>query len=223
MKLTLFNGFVLRQADLQVRVPLNCQRLIALITLRTSLTREQASGTLWPDIPAGRACARLRTALWRLRGTGRDILRSDKGQLSLDEGIEVDLRDWLAVALQVIDRPECVVTVGWAALRPCGDLLPGWYDDWVLLERERVRQLQLHVLETAADQFLRAGRYAAALELALGAMHMEPTRESAHRLVVRIHLAEGNRGEARRQFDRCHDLLIRELGVRPSEELRALL
>jgi two-component SAPR family response regulator len=66
-------------------------------------------------------------------------------------------------------------------LRACGDLLPGWYDDWAMLERERVRQLQLHLFETAADELLRAGRHAVALELAIGALHMEPARQSAHR------------------------------------------
>jgi DNA-binding SARP family transcriptional activator len=108
-------------------------------------------------------------------------------------------------------------------LRPGGDLLPGWYDDWVLLERERIRQLQLHVLELATHELLRSGRYAAALDLALTALQMEQTRESAHRLVIRVHLAEGNAGEAWRQYERCRDVLARELGVAPSEQLRAML
>src|SRR2546430_909151 len=139
MQLSLFNGFVLRQAGQNLAVPLNSQRLIALVTLRTRLTRDQARGMLWPDVPEHRACARLRTALWRLRRTGRDVVRSDKDQL-MHDGVDVDLKQWLAVALQVIDRPDAVSAVGWASLRPCGDLLPGWYDEWVLLERERVRQ-----------------------------------------------------------------------------------
>jgi DNA-binding SARP family transcriptional activator len=223
MQLNLFNGFVLRHGGQNVAMPLNSQRLIALVTLRTRLTRDEARGILWPEVPESRACARLRTALWRLRGARRDVLRSDQDQLLLDEGVDVDLKRWLAVALMVIDRPDSVNAVGWVPLRPCGDLLPGWYDDWVLLERERVRQLQLHVLETAADQLLLAGRPAAALELALGALHMEQTRESAHRLVVRIHLAEGNRGEARRQFERCRSVLAREIGVGPSAEFRSML
>jgi DNA-binding SARP family transcriptional activator len=65
--------------------------------------------------------------------------------------------------------------------------------------------------------------YGAALEFALGVLRMEQTRESAHRLVIRVHLAEGNVGEARRQFERCECVLENELGIRPSGELRALL
>jgi DNA-binding SARP family transcriptional activator len=222
-RLRLFAGFVLHQRDCQVPLPPHVQRLIALIALRTTLTREQASGTLWPDVAQHRAGARLRTALWRMHRRGIDAVEIHGGQLFLAEHVSVDVRCWTALALRVLDRPESVDTLDLALLRPGGDLLPGWYDDWVLMERERIRQLQLHMLETAGEQLLACGRHAAALEVALGAVQMEPARESAHRLVIRIHLAEGNTGEAWRQFERCHEVLARELGVGPSELLRSLL
>jgi DNA-binding SARP family transcriptional activator len=198
------------------------QRLLALVSLRATVTREQAGGILWPDVPDCRAAARLRTALWRLHRAGDGVIHSADGQLLLAPHVDVDVTSWTGLALRVIDRPEWVSTLDLAALRPGGDLLPGWYDDWVLLERERLRQLQLHVLELSTEQLLRAGRHAAALDLALAALQMEQTRESAHRLVIRIHLAEGNAGEAWRQYERCRDVLVRDVGVAPSEQLRAL-
>jgi DNA-binding SARP family transcriptional activator len=73
-----------------VTLPLNSQRLIALVTLRTTLTREQASGMLWPESPRYRAGARLWTTLWRLHAMGRDILCGHDGQLFLDDGVDVD-------------------------------------------------------------------------------------------------------------------------------------
>jgi DNA-binding SARP family transcriptional activator len=79
------------------------------------------------------------------------------------------------------------------------------------------------VQEAAAEQLLQRGLHAAALEAALGALRMEQSRESAHRLVIRVHLAEGNVGEAWRQFRRCEYILGKELGIRPSGRLRALL
>jgi DNA-binding SARP family transcriptional activator len=223
MWLGLFDGFVLREGDCNVALPLQVQRLIALVALRTTLRREEASGTLWPEIPDLRAGARLRTTLWRLHRSGRDVLDTANGQLFLAESVDVDLKNWMVLALRVIDAPNSVAAHDLGSLRLCGELLPGWYDDWVLLERERVRQLQLHVLEAAADQLLRLSRHAAALEFALRALQMEQTRESAHRLVIRVHLAEGNTGEAWRQFEHCRDLLGRELGVDPSDELCALM
>jgi DNA-binding SARP family transcriptional activator len=223
MRLHLLSGFRLCDDEGPMALPSSGQRLVALVALRNGVTREQASGILWPDTPQLRAGARLRTALWRLSQSGRRILCGAHGQLFLDTDLTVDMTEWLTLALCIIDRPESVATMRLAALHPGGELLPGWYDDWVLLERERVRQLQLHVLEAAAEHLLTIGHHAAALELALGAVRFEPTRESAHRLVIRVHLAEGNLGEARRQFRQCELTLMRHLGAQPSDQLRTMV
>jgi hypothetical protein len=58
-----------------------------------------------------------------------------------------------------------------------GELLPGWYDDWVMFERERLRQLQLHALETMAHRLAKEHRYADAVDVALAAVRLEPLRE----------------------------------------------
>ena len=223
MRLFLFDGFVLHEDDQHVTLPPQAQRLIAFVALRRTVRRDEVRCALWPDISDERASARLRTTLWRLRGPGRGVLMATNGQLSLAENIDVDVRNWTALALQVIDQPSTVAALDLSALRQCGDLLPGWYEDWVLLERERARQLQLHALEIVADQLIGLGRLAVALEFATRALQMEQLRESAHRLVIRVHLAEGNVCEARRQFERCRRTLHNELGVRPSDQLRDLI
>jgi DNA-binding SARP family transcriptional activator len=223
VRLSLFGGFALLRNAESVPLPQALQRLVAVVSLRATVTREQVSGILWPEVSDARAGARLRTALWRLHQAGDGVLRAADGRLSLAPHVDVDVRSWTGLALSILDRPAVVSMLDLSALRPGGDLLPGWYDDWVLLERERIRQLQLHVLELATHELLRSGRYAAALDLALTALQMEQTRESAHRLVIRVHLAEGNAGEAWRQYERCRDVLARELGVAPSEQLRAML
>jgi DNA-binding SARP family transcriptional activator len=103
------------------------------------------------------------------------------------------------------------------------ELLPGWYDDWVLLERERVRQQLLHALEALSQEHLRAGRCAQAVEAAMVAVSADSLRESAQRVLLAAHLAEGNRAEARRIFDDYCDLLRRELGVEPGAEITTLM
>jgi DNA-binding SARP family transcriptional activator len=223
MRLFLFDGFVLYEDEQHVTLPPQAQRLIAFVTLRRAVRRDEVCCALWPDISDDRASARLRTTLWRFRELGRGVLKTTNGQLSLAENIDVDVRNWTALAFQVIDRPSSVATLDLALLRQCGDLLPGWYDDWVLMERERARQLQLHVLEIIADQLIGLGRPAAALEFATRTLQMEQLRESAHRLVIRVHLAEGNVCEARRQFERCRRILDNELGIRPSGQLHDLI
>ena len=223
MRLCLFGALRLSRGSYEVLIPPSAQRLIALVALRTAPRRVEAAGILWPDIPDARANARLRTTLWRLGRSGLDVVCAANGQLFVHDDVAVDYRDWMAVALPIIDQPESVREADLGSLRLHGELLPGWYDDWILLERERVRQLQLHVQEATAEQLLRRGVHAAALEFALGALRMEQSRESAHRLVIRVHLAEGNVGEAWRQFRRCEYILGKELGIRPSGQLRALL
>src|SRR5262249_37005908 len=104
-----------------------------------------------------------------------------------------------------------------------GDLLPDWYDDWLRDEREELRQTRLHALESLARVLSQSGHHADAIQAALAAIRLEPLRESAHRTLIEIHLAEGNRSEARRQFQRCLRLLREELGVEPSDSMRLLL
>jgi DNA-binding SARP family transcriptional activator len=103
------------------------------------------------------------------------------------------------------------------------DLLPDWYDDWLVDEREGVRQLRLHALEVLTERLSTSGRHVEAIQAALAAVRLEPLRETAHAALIRAHLAEGNRSEALRQFSRCRDALAAELAVEPSESLRKLV
>ncbi|AUY53139.1 BTAD domain-containing putative transcriptional regulator [Streptomyces sp. CB01881] len=222
-ELRLFDGFELRSGSERLVLPLNSQRLIALLALRVSTTRGQAGGILWPEAPERQAGGRLRTTLWRVRSTGPAIVERRGGQLSLAAGVDVDVRTWLRSARRALDGQGPAGPLDARTVPLVGDLLPGWYEDWVLVERERLRQLQLHALEEVSAQLLGQGRHAAALEAALSVLHLDPIRESAHRAVIAVHLAEGNLGEARRQSEACRAILLRELGVGPSPLLRALL
>ncbi len=104
-------------------------------------------------------------------------------------------------------------------LAAMGELLPGWYDDWVLLGRERLRQLQLHALELTARQLSCEGRYAEAIEAALAAVRLEPLRESATRVLIQIHLDEHNVVEALRRFEVFRRQVVSELGIEPTKDL----
>src|SRR5262249_9511790 len=101
--------------------------------------------------------------------------------------------------------------------------LPDWPDDWLIVERERLRQLRLHALERLAERWTAQGSYGLALEAAMAAIRADPLRESAHRAAIRVHLAEGNLSEALRQFERCRAVLLEEFGVEPTEATTGLL
>ncbi|MGW2671050.1 AfsR/SARP family transcriptional regulator [Streptomyces sp. NPDC001272] len=106
----------------------------------------------------------------------------------------------LRTALRVVDADGDAGDDPSLGLLFAGDLLPGWDDEWTLFERERLRQLRLHALESLSARLTSSGRHALALDAALTCVSIEPLRESAHRAVVAVHLAEHNAVEAVSQY-----------------------
>jgi DNA-binding SARP family transcriptional activator len=147
--------------------------------------------------------------------------------LRLSSSVQVDLREAQLLAhrlLEATDRPLDPADLSGAAIAALSEeLLPDWYDDWVLLEAEDWRQLRLHALEALAELLTAAGRYGDAAQAALTAARVDPLRESPHAALIKVHLAEQNRSEALREFKRYHDLLRAQLDIGPSPQLRQLL
>jgi DNA-binding SARP family transcriptional activator len=201
------------------------QRLLAYLAVRAaSVRRNHVAETLWLLSPGTRAASNLRAVLCRLpRPQGRPLVETSATHLRLADHVIVDLalaqheiraaRSGLDGMRDGTERPELLTE----------DLLPSWDDDWLLVERERHRQLRLHALENLAVRLCRQGRHDEALSAALAAVAGEPLRESAHRKVIEVHLAEGNAAEALRQYERFRRLLRDELGLSPSEAIRRLL
>jgi DNA-binding SARP family transcriptional activator len=206
-------------------VPEGSKQLLAFVALRRRrVERRQAAGTLWPFGDDERASGNLRSALWRLRRTGIDVLAADKSSLALSADVLVDLHLTEQWATRLIEgRPTPRDLAVSPAVADALDLLPGFYDDWVLMERERIRQRILHALEALSDRLAAAGRFADAIEAAMLATAAEPLRESAQRALIKAHVAEGNISEARRSYRAYRDLMQRELGMLPSDDFSASL
>jgi DNA-binding SARP family transcriptional activator len=227
-RVALLDGFDLdvqcvEQRSATENLPAGVQRLVAHLSLSGRQTRTAAAGQLWPDASEAHAHGSLRSALWRLNKAVPGLIEVSGQALWLAAGVRVDVRelsDWARRAITPhADVDEVVVPD--AALR--GDLLPGWYDDWVLLERERLHQLRVRALEAVAVELAARGRHWEALQAAYAAVRDEPLRESAHRTVVRVHLAEGNLAEAVRSYDLFRSMLEDELGVQPTEQMTRLV
>jgi DNA-binding SARP family transcriptional activator len=204
-------------------LPRGVQRLVALLGVSRQPTRTAIAGLLWPDVPEVHAQGSLRSALWRLSKMAPGLIRARRDTLSLADGVQVDVHELTCWARQVADPATSVDDLAATQLRLRGELLPGWYDDWVLLERDRLRQLRMHALEALADRLAAAGRYGEAVQAACVAMQAEPLRESAHRTLIRVHLAEGNLIEAVHAYESFQALLAGELGVVPSRLMRDLV
>ena len=222
-RLSLLGGFS-RPAQRGATAPGTSRRLVALVALHGSVSPGRGGEALWPEAPRDRAAARLRTSLWRLRRCGgQPVLHSAGELLSLTPETVVDLHEWSTLATQVLERPDTAEAVTLAKLEPAGELLPGWYDDWVLRERERIRQLALHVLEVAAGHLLRIGRHAAALDSPSPRCGATPAEKAPTGWRSRCTWPKANHGEAYRQYLCCAKVLATELGQPPSDRLRALI
>jgi DNA-binding SARP family transcriptional activator len=222
--LALLKGFELTDDGERVAVPLSSQRLMAFLALnQRPLPRVYVAGTLWTDSSDEHSSGSLRSALWRLQRPGYKLLEVNGDHICLARQVEVDVRKVELVARRLMDGREAVTTDDVHTMTCGGELLPGWYDDWILVERERIRQLRLHALETMCMRLVQQQRLAEAILAGLSAVEGEPLRESAHRTLIKAYLAEGNCAEAVRQFRCYRELLHKELALEPSTELVALV
>lgn len=218
----LLRAFQVHHDGESLELPLSAQRLLAFLALHDRpLLRPYVAGCLWTDAPEHRAAASLRSALWRVGTSG--VVLATATHLRLADDVSIDLAVAGASARRVLDDTTPLDAQDVHSLIDAGDLLPDWYDDWVLLERERFHQVRLHALEVLSTRLAAAGRIGEAIDAATLAVTIEPLRESAHRAVIRLHLDEGNVGEAMRQFNTCRALLRRDLGVEPSPALTGLI
>ena len=224
-EINLFGGPYVMIGAQRYQVPEGSKRLLAFVALRgCRVERRHAAGVLWPVGDDNRAAGNLRSALWRLRSAGIDILECDKWSLQLADRVRVDVigvNQWADRLITGCPRDEDLTTA--PARVDALELLPGWYDDWTILERERLRQRVMHALEALSRRFTLLGRHAEAVEAGLCAVNSEPLRESAQRVLIEAHLGECNWVEARRAYLAYRRLLDQELGVSPSRDLTAFV
>lgn len=227
-ELSLLGGFVFSVGgDALLGVSAGSQRLLAFLAVRDRVTaRNQVAGTLWPDSTDEHANASLRSAVSRLDKAARQAVKVTALDLSLAEGVAVDVHHSQSLARRLVDRdgerPESDIGAA-SVLALSDDLLPGWYEDWAIMAAEDWRQLRMHALEAVAARLTEADRLAEAAAAALGAVRAEPLRESARAALIRVHMAQGNQGAAVGEFERYRVLLRAEIGVEPTSRLSQLL
>lgn len=199
------------------------QRLVALLGLTGRGPRAHVAGTLWPESTDARALASLRRAVLQTQQQCPGLLRADRTEVGLDPDVEVDVDDVRrAAVLTELPMPGDEAEALLAAL--VGDpLLPAWYDDWVLPERERLEQVRVRALERIARHAFEIGDLVQAVDAARAAVDVEPLSESARELTIRAHLGQGDRGAAVREFQRYRDRMREELGVPPSARIARLV
>jgi DNA-binding SARP family transcriptional activator len=215
------------------------QPLLAWLVLNRKKThaREALTELFWAEQREDRARRCLSTALWRLK----QALEPDGVQpgaylisTAATVGFNNDSDHWLDVAA-FEEGVGLLRTLGHATgnahdwLRAegaighyTGDLLEGFYEDWAIRERERLRLLYLDSLATLLTHYSQADAHDDALRCGQQILALDPLREDIHRELIRLHLQRSHRALALRQYEQCRAVLADELGVEPMEETRAL-
>ena len=201
------------------QLPLQAQRLLAYLAVTDNpIARPQLAEKLWPFSKHTRAQANLRTALWRVRQEDPNVVTARHEVMELHDAVEVDYRN----LLRARSRDELASTESdprvIAQLRT--ELLPGWDEEWLMIERERSRQVRMRRLEALSRHYLTSGNAAAAIDAAYASIAIEPLRESAHLALIQAHVEDGNLAEAARQAARLTELVRIELGITPSTQFQ---
>jgi predicted ATPase/DNA-binding SARP family transcriptional activator len=233
LDMRLFGAFRLASADAALSQPPapRLQALLAYLVLHrdTPQSRQQLAFLLWPDTSDAQARTNLRQLLHTLKQALPEsdrFVRSEGHTLQwrADAPCHCDVAQFEAALTQaeVAQQPrEGDSHAQRAALKRAitlyrGDLLPSCYDDWILPERERLRQAYAGAIERLLLLLEGQGEPRAALDYAQRLLRHDPLREETYRALMRLHAACGDRAMVRRVYQTCAAVLERELGVEPS-------
>lgn len=207
-----------------------------VLTRGTIHARDHLAGIFWGDQEEIRARHCLNTALWRLRqalGDGSDgqaWLLVDAQSIGFNPAcnaridvVEFENRVGLAERIAHQAPTQAATLLHEATALYCADLLVDCYDDWCLLERERLLRIYQRSLQTLASYHSARGESALAIDLGHRLLSRDPLREDVYRDLIRDYLAAGQPAEALRQYRACEEILRRELGIEPMPETQAML
>ncbi len=232
LSLTLMGDFqarIGRGAPLRLRTR-KAQALLAYLALPPGQphSRDKLATLLWGDRSQPQARSRFRETLFVLRRalaptdppclilTG-ETLALNPGSIDVDSGM-----------FERLARAGDVDSLARAAALYRGDFLEGLafrgtlFEDWLMAERERLRELALETLARLLAHQRGAGATEDALQTALRLIGLDPLQEAVHRTLMRLYTELGRRGSALQQYQLCVGILQRELGVEPEEETRQL-
>lgn len=225
LRLSLLGGFRLEGVPDDQVLPGTSERVLAFLALHDARgpNRALVAGSLWPESSETQAAASLRSALWRLRRVDERLVTAQGQHLHLGPEVVVDVRDLEDLALQLLHHEPGQPLPDIDAAGLARELLPGYWDSWLVFERERLRQVALAALDRLVDLQIDQDRPTEAVLTGLAVVEADPLRESGTLALIRAHLACGNHSEAIRHAERYRTLLRDELGIEPSPRLRSHL
>ena len=203
-------------------------------------SREKLLGLLWPELPDADARNNLRVTGSQLRAKlGDDYLLSNRIEMQFNphSAHGLDVAEFHELLVQCAhhahnhrsDCPECQVRLARAVALYRGDFLAGFFlndcaefDEWLMVQRERLRQLMLEVLNELTHFHAQAKHVEQAEGYVRHLLQLDPLREDAHRQLMNLLQQQDQPAAALAQFESCKRLLADELGVQPDPETVAL-
>jgi DNA-binding SARP family transcriptional activator len=202
------------------------QRVLALLAVRDrTMGRSALAGILWPDASDANALSSLRSALSRLPDDLREQLTVTPRELTLSPEVSVDLRRARLLAQQLLAPTSALPEANNglpSVVLLSADLLPDWYEDWVVEESRQWHSLRARALESWSVRLLAMGRFGEAVEAAIAAIDAEPLGESGYAALIRAYLAQGDRAAARRVLADYQRTSGADRDAPPPEQLNAL-
>jgi predicted ATPase/DNA-binding SARP family transcriptional activator/DNA-binding transcriptional ArsR family regulator len=223
LHLSTFGGLQIERDGQPIQLPTHKARelLAYLLTFRDRPhPRLVLAGVLWPDLPEDKARRRLSDTLWRVRRAVGNYVEADEGHLWFNAQLPhwLDMEEFQTAVSESTTGKSAPESVERALALYRGPFLEGFYHDWVLLERERLRGMYLEALWLLLEHHIGTADYAASLAVAQQLVGAEPLHEAAHRELMRLYHLLGRDAEAVAQYHRCRESLRTGLGVDPAPE-----
>jgi WD40 repeat protein/DNA-binding SARP family transcriptional activator len=229
LEIRLLGQFDVRLGGAPVDIPSRpAQSLLAYLLLNPGIAhrRERLAGLLWPDATDANSRGYLRKALWHLRKALPDSASNGRGYWQIDEiAIAFNARAeyWLdTAALEAKAEGGGLEAQMQRAAVYRGELLPGFYDEWAVLERERLQALFEQQMSQLLEGLIAAGLWPAVLEWGERWIALGGAPEPAYRALMAAHGSRGDLASMAAVYQRCVEGLARELGVEPSAQTQAI-
>ncbi len=240
LQLRLLGSCEIKSKDGDIRFESNKSRALLIYLLLNPGThqRDKLIGLFWGNFPETKARRNLRHALWNLR---KNINRSDTQPFVITDSQTVAITPEADIWLDVVvfqktvnkhagEQGESALPALSDALELYrGDFLDGFYvrnapvfNEWALVERERLRTLAMEVLQQLSEGYAKQGEYGIALNFARRLLTYTPWREQTHRQMMRLLEANDQPEAAMAQYENCRRVLAEELSIAPSRETTKL-
>ena len=205
------------------------QSLLAylLINAGKSLRREKLAGLLWPDTSDANARNNLRQALWRIRKSLENNPPTPQPYFLVDDltvgfNAESDYSlDVNKLEAKVDDSVPLQKLINIVSLYN-GELLPGFYDDWIVLERERLQSVFESQMDLLIHRLTETQDWPKVIEWSERWIASGSVPEPAYRSLMIAHAGRGDLSSVAAAYHRCEEAMLNELGLEPSESTRSL-